>query len=121
MGGLGSGGWYRYDSKPTVEQVRSIHTTRWVRAGIIGPPGLSVGSWLWKDKESDEVLSAISYTVETFEGGSGVLTLRYRVSRTEEDFDYRVRLVTTLPHLGGLRWWFVCPIIKNDVPCRRRV
>ncbi len=22
---------------------------------------------------------------------------------------------------GGVRWWFICPLIKNSTPCRRRV
>jgi hypothetical protein len=35
--------------------------------------------------------------------------------------DYRVRLVTTRPRFGGLRWWFVCLLIVNGRPCSRRV
>ena len=27
-----------------------------------------------------------------------------------ESMDYRVRLVTTRPNYGGLRWWFLCPV-----------
>jgi hypothetical protein len=27
-----------------------------------------------------------------------------------EPVDYRIRLVTTRPHFGGLRWWFICPL-----------
>ena len=35
--------------------------------------------------------------------------------------DYRVRLVTTTPTYGGLRWWFICPLVINGVECNRRV
>jgi hypothetical protein len=28
--------------------------------------------------------------------------------------------VTTRPHLGGLRWWFVCPLIVGGCACGRR-
>jgi len=28
--------------------------------------------------------------------------------RAQTDDDYEVRLVTTRPHYGGVRWWFVC-------------
>jgi hypothetical protein len=38
-----------------------------------------------------------------------------------ESLDYPVRLVTTRPHLGGMRWWFICPLVVNDRPCGRRV
>ncbi|MSO70980.1 MAG: hypothetical protein EXQ88_03055 [Alphaproteobacteria bacterium] len=30
-------------------------------------------------------------------------------SNPEQAVRYRVRLTTTRPHYGGLRWWFVCP------------
>jgi hypothetical protein len=35
--------------------------------------------------------------------------------------DYSVRLVATRCHLGGVRWWFVCPLSTNGVACGRRV
>src|SRR5262249_51545398 len=37
------------------------------------------------------------------------------------DLDYSVRLVTTPCHLGGVRWWFICPLSRNGVGCGRRV
>ena len=36
------------------------------------------------------------------------LRLYYRVNG--QPVDYKVRLVTTKPNYGGLRWWFICPI-----------
>ena len=35
--------------------------------------------------------------------------------------DYRVRLVTSTPHYRGLRWWFICPLVRNDRRPPRRV
>ena len=35
--------------------------------------------------------------------------------------DYRVRLVTTIPTYGGLRWWFICPLVRRDGGPPRRV
>jgi hypothetical protein len=35
--------------------------------------------------------------------------------------DYRVRLVTTKPTYGGLRWWFICPLVRRDGGPFRRV
>jgi hypothetical protein len=32
-----------------------------------------------------------------------------------------VGLTTTRPRFGGLRWWFVCPLVVNGRPCQRRV
>jgi len=38
-----------------------------------------------------------------------------------ECLDYRVDLVSTVPHYGGLRWWFLCPIAVGGRACQRRV
>jgi hypothetical protein len=43
--------------------------------------------------------------------------LQYTLTRTGERLDYRVELVSTSPHYGGLRWWFLCPLRG----CPRRV
>ena len=43
------------------------------------------------------------------------------LSRNGEPVDYRVRLVTSTPHYGGLRWWFICPLVRNDGAPPRRV
>ena len=45
----------------------------------------------------------------------------YRVGQPGEDLDYPVRLVTTRCHLGGARWWFVCPLARDGAVCGRRV
>lgn len=34
--------------------------------------------------------------------------------------DYRVALVTTPCHLGGRRWWFLCPLLRRGRACERR-
>ena len=34
---------------------------------------------------------------------------------------YSIKLTTTCPHLGGLRWWFTCPLMISGRECRQRV
>ena len=46
--------------------------------------------------------------------------LRYSIMSSGEALDYRIDLQTTRPHFGGLRWWFTCPLVTADRPCRRR-
>ena len=41
--------------------------------------------------------------------------------RSGERVDYHVRLTTTRPRFGGLRWWFLCPLLVQGWPCNRRV
>ncbi len=47
-------------------------------------------------------------------------TTRYTTGE-KVDFDYRVRLTSTKCNYGGHRWWFICPLVTNGTPCRRRV
>jgi hypothetical protein len=37
------------------------------------------------------------------------------------EYDYKVALTTTPCNLGGVRYWFICPLNKNGVYCGRRV
>jgi hypothetical protein len=32
-----------------------------------------------------------------------------------------MHLKGTKPNFGGVRWWFVCPLLNAEVPCNRRV
>ena len=54
------------------------------------------------------------------------ITLSYGLrfeNETNEDFNYSVRLTRTRCHFTGIRYWFVCPLLKKDgeTPCRKRV
>jgi hypothetical protein len=46
---------------------------------------------------------------------------RVPVTNQPEPYDYRVLLTTTRPRFGGLRWWFVCPLVVRGYACERRV
>ena len=39
----------------------------------------------------------------------------------KEDFDYTVSLVQTRCYFGGKRFWLVCPLVRDGIPCLRRV
>lgn len=45
-------------------------------------------------------------------------TENYSEEKTE--LDYEIRLTTTKCNLGGVRYWFVCPLSVNGVYCGRR-
>jgi hypothetical protein len=42
-------------------------------------------------------------------------------TKEKTDMDFRVELVTTPCHYGGVRYWYTCPLTKNGVYCGRRV
>lgn len=67
--------------------------------------------------------SSVGFTVDTTDN---LPHIRFNYTQTgwdgeKEKMNYRVELETTSCHFGGKRHWFICPLVKNGVACRRRV
>jgi hypothetical protein len=107
MGGPGSGQWYRWNTKSTVEGYRSLDVRQWHREGLLRPMLRCVVAW--RNQEGKETASLGVTTVQ-----DGV-ELSYRYNGDPQR--YRVPLTWTPCPYGGRRPWFVCP----NVSCRRRV
>ena len=125
MGGPGSGShqhWWRPGKKAVVEDSRSLDPNRWTREGILKAGIRHTGSreWYQDGYRRAAPTASIGYEVNTL-GDEPWLRLFYTLTRTGEQLDCRVQLVTTCPRFGGLRWWFVCPLIADGCPCNRRV
>jgi hypothetical protein len=119
MGGFGSGR-HRGRKKRTVEGCSAIDTTDLRRWGLLVPGTRRSGELNWTRGGGTEPHSRVSYALALGDV-DGTLRLSYAVVGTNERFDYSVRLATTLCHFGGLRWWFVCPLVVDGVPCGRRI
>lgn len=50
-----------------------------------------------------------------------VYTSTNRWSGEKNEMDYKVPIATAKCHFGGVRYWFICPLVKNGIPCTRRV
>ena len=120
MGGQGSGSWYRWDAKTTVEDCRSLGASRWMREGLLRTGVHHEGSWTWFDADTGERTSSISYEVKTTDDEAPWVRLRYTIVSMGEALDSRIDLQTTRPNFGGLRWWFTCPLVAATGLCRRR-
>jgi hypothetical protein len=121
MGGYGSSRWGFYRKRDTVEACRALSIRDLVRHAGLAPNMMRVSGIAWYDSATGEKTSAIGVHILTTDTG-GWARLFYQVTpnwgRGEPfDIDYKVPLVTTRPHLGGLRWWFHCP----GKGCGRRV
>jgi hypothetical protein len=118
VGGFGSG--QRWSKKDTVEGRYAIDTSdlkKWklLVPGITNRPG----AFKWR-RAGEEKASSVSYLL-TVGANSGTLRLIYSMKFQNANLDYPVRLVTTPCRLGGVRWWFVCPLSCHGVACGRRV
>jgi hypothetical protein len=124
MGGAGSGShyhWWRSSKKTVVEHCRDLDASRWMREKILVPGVHQSGGWYWRNATTGEQTSALNYEVCTLDTADPWVRLSYTITRSGQAVDYRVRLTTTRPRFGGLRWWFLCPLIVRGLPCNRRV
>ena len=114
------GRWY-WDKKDTVEDCRSVSIAFLRKHDYFC--GCRSGTILWKNSYGEET-SSIGVTVSTMDGDSYARFFYTHTSRQTGEktrCDYKVLLVTTPCHLGGVRWWFICPLSQNGVYCGRRV
>jgi hypothetical protein len=117
MGGYGSG--WQGAKKATVEGSLVLTASSLVRKRALVAGAWTSGSWCWTYDGDDKPHATISYEADLTDQGNVWLRLHYQASG--EPVDYKVRLVTTTPHYGGLRWWFICPLVRRDGGPPRRV
>ena len=116
MGGFGSG--WRGPRKAAVEDGLTLSISALLEKGALIPGGDTNGTWTWF-YPGHEPHARIGYEAYLGEEGTGWLRLTYRANGTP--VDCRVDLVTTRPTYGGSRWWFLCPLERQDGGAARRV
>lgn len=119
VGGFGSG--QRWSKKDVVEDCYAIDTADLKRWKLL-VPGIAdrFGSLEWRRGREEKPSSSVSYRL-TVGSNAGTLRLLYSIKSLNAELDYPVELVATPCHLGGVRWWFICPLARNGVACGRRV
>jgi hypothetical protein len=114
------GRWYG-NKRRTVEDCKSVSMSFLRKNGYFdcsGPQGI-----VWTNRFGEETAS-MNVIVHTSQEESYIrllYTMTDRNTGKETDFDYKVELVTTPCNLGGVRYWFICPLSRNGVYCGRRV
>ena len=118
MGGWGSGTWDRDSRKARVEECLKLDVGWLSRKGYLRP--LKTGTLaLWEIYPRIPV-DSVRYLVEPHWESGFIFRLYYRDS-TGESVVLPIRMQTTYPHFGGVRWWFTCPLIVDGKACERRV
>lgn len=124
MGGYGSSRWQMHSKKYTTDDCRSLSIFHLKRDNLLIPGRVRSGSWVWSNQYTGEKRASIGYEL-TLKEGASYLRLYYTHTsawtNNKTDLDYRVSIVTTPCHFGGLRYWFICPISVNGRSCGRRV
>ncbi|MCL4872008.1 MAG: hypothetical protein KJ063_23860 [Anaerolineae bacterium] len=123
MGGYGSTRWNFHTKKETVEDCRALSISDLKREGVLQAGVERSGSWIWRNAYTNEYRASIGYELNTL-GRFPYLRLHYTITRwdgNKRDMDYHVRLETTPCNYGGVRWWFICPLVVNGRSCEQRV
>jgi hypothetical protein len=120
VGGVGSGSWYKFDKKTTVEECRSLDIRKLYREGLLGPGHRFTSSW---SRAGQEIASIGGLVLGSSRPERVVLLFRHRngPSAEWEDVQELVELDWTPCNFGGERPWFICPGVVNGVRCGRRV
>jgi hypothetical protein len=117
MGGYGSG--WQGAKKATVESSLVLTASSLVRKRALVAGAWTSGSWCWTHDGDDKPFATIGYEADLTDQDDASLRPHYQASG--EPVDYKVKLVTSTPHYGGLRWWFICPLGRRDGGLPRRV
>ncbi len=107
-------------ARDTVDGTRNLDVHYFQRHRLFSyPPGIRYPLH-WKQEE--EVVASIGWTLEGCCGSPRSLRLTYTATHFSEktNCEYSVALDTTPCNYGGLRWWFLCPLLRNGRPCQRR-
>jgi hypothetical protein len=121
MGASGSGRWNYHEKKLTTEECWALNVANLQWGTLDGETSSGVLRALRLDGRSSVL--CVRWALQ-LGGESPVLILSYRPCRRTEgrELTERVRLLTTKPHFGGVRWWFACPFSSKDRErCGRRV
>jgi len=124
VGGTGSGRWTSHDKKRTVDECWEIGISEVARLVDLSNSRLTSGTlWSIKPTRGERTLP-VRIRVKVGDNGKPLLRLSYTVSGRwdlEHWVEEVVRLQTTQPNFGGVRWWFSCTRMLEGEKCVRRV
>jgi hypothetical protein len=120
MGGIGSSRWVIHDKQRPVDECLQL-TIRQLSSDKQWTVGKSYFSRLsWVDGLGELIVS-ISYHVHMDKQDRLWIRLKYTQINTDRMIDITIGFTQTIMKFGRPRWWFLCPLLKKEEPCERRV
>lgn len=121
MGGYGSTRWEWHTAKRCVEESLTLRPSS-IKSCLQPHVSLASGQLSWG--RGGVTTDTIGYTVRA-SGDRRLLQLNYTTTNTytkeSTPYDYTVEVQPAPANFGGVRWYFICPLVVNGRPCRRRV
>jgi len=113
-----------WSDRELIEDCKSISTFSLNQSGVFSGHVVATVEWRrrwYAQAQSMEVEAIATSDVEH----AGSVRIRYEISRRltgkRELFDYNVELEASPCNFGGIRYWFVCPVLHDGAPCGERV
>ena len=121
MGGYGSGPQKCGPWRQTVEDCMTLSAGKLTGVKTLAGSAEAVGTITWSRRFTGEDILAVHFHADVWEPNEASVRLRYTTPRSGEDVDYEIELTSTPMPSGGVRWWFICPLLVDGWECRRRV
>ena len=110
--------YYYWDKKTTVEEATQLSIFKLKEFGLLC--GYAGNTLTWTRRSSGHK-SSIGIVIDIRELYAKVnYTNTNGHTGEKSDLDYKIRLTTTPCHFGGVRYWFICPLVKDGQNCGRR-
>jgi len=110
-----------YSRKALAENAKAIDMTFLRAKGFFD---CTAGTnWTSSWTRRGEPWGTVSYWREDCHGEPFLFWLSYNFRKEGDDWHplkYAVEMESTRCHFGGVRHWFICPLVLNGRPCRRR-
>ena len=113
MGGSGSGRWTYYEKQRTVEECWAMSISEVDRVVDLRDPGPASNALRPTRSATGKGVSTVRCPPRVGNDGKPLLGLSYTVKdrwSVEDRVEEIVRLQTTQPNFGGVRWWYSCPV-----------
>ncbi len=104
-------------AKDEADRLKKIEISWLKKQGMLLPWYNGAIKWTHPFREDTSIGITVTTETKTFR----LYYTQTEADGTKKDFNYEVRLAETKCNYGGTRFWFICPLNKNGIPCNRRV
>ncbi len=106
---------YKLDRKIEVEECLKLSINSFYEANLLRDG--ADGQTLWLNLFGNEI-ARVDFSIN-IKPSDNFIQLKYLIKNVNK-VSYTVRLITTKCNFSGVRYWFICPAIKNNEPCCKR-
>jgi hypothetical protein len=92
--------------RPRVDSALTLDIGRLLREQVLIPGSRTSGTAYWTSQATGQSIASVGYEADLTSETTPFLRLSF-VSGQRREVKQLVPLVTTRPHFGGVRWWFV--------------